>query len=118
MRKTDLIADCLRRYAWWRLNRADERDEGRNARSAVALLDAAAYAAALPDDSPVVARLTAAGCFKDDKFHLRPPAERLVRFWHYDDEAGLPADLLEAIAGELEPPQVPAQRQPTPPLHR
>jgi hypothetical protein len=106
-----MIAECLRRHAWWRLNRADEHDEGRNARSAVALLDAAAYAAVLPDDAEVIARLSAAGCFSDGEFRLHQPAERLVRFWQYDEETGGdPAELLNAIADMTQPPKIPAQR--------
>lgn len=110
MRKSAMIAECLRRHAWWRLNRADEHDEGRNARSAVALLDAAAYAAVLPDDAEVIARLSAAGCFSDDEFRLHRPAERLVRFWQYEETGGGPADLLNAIAEMAAPPKIPAQR--------
>ena len=85
MRKSRMIAECLRRHAWWRLDRADARDDGRNARSAVALLDAAAYAADLPDDAAVIARLAAAGCFSGDEFRLNDVAERIVRFWHYEE---------------------------------
>jgi hypothetical protein len=110
VRKTSMIAECLRRHAWWRLNRADEHDEGRNARTAVALLDAAAYAAELPEDSSIVARLSLAGCFSDGEFRLHRSAERLVRFWHYDEIDGGPADLLRAIADMARPPKIPAQR--------
>jgi hypothetical protein len=110
VRKTSMIAECLRRHAWWRLDRADEHDEGRNARSAVALLDAAAYAADLPENSSIVARLCMAGCFSDGEFRLHRPAERLVRFWHYDEIDGGPRDLLDAIAEVARPPRIPAQR--------
>lgn len=110
MRKTSMIAECLRRHAWWRLNRADEHDEGRNARTAVALLDAAAYAADLPEDSPVVARLSLAGCFSDGEFRLHRFAERLVRSWNYDEIDGGPADLLRTLADMARPPRIPAQR--------
>lgn len=118
MRKTYQIAECLRRYAWWRLNRADERDEGRHARSAVALLNAAAYAAELPDDASVVARLSANGAFVGNEFHLPEPAERIVRFWHFEEPGGNPEELLEAIAAMAEPPRIPAQRDGEQPLHR
>lgn len=110
MRKSRMIAECLRRHAWWRLNRADARDDGRNARSAVALLDAAAYAAELPEDAPVITRLSAAGCFSDDELRLNEVAERIVRFWHYEEAAGGPAELLDAIAETSQPPKIPAQR--------
>src|SRR3954470_4604392 len=105
-----MIAECLRRYAWWRLNRSDEHDEGHNARSAVALLNAAAYAAELPEDSPVIARLCTAGTLAGDEFRLPHPAERIVRYWHYEEPGGDPEELLEAIAAMVEPPKIPAQR--------
>ena len=118
MRKSFMIAECLRRYAWWRLNRSDEHDEGRNARSAVALLNAAAYVAELPEDAPVITRLCAAGTFTGEEFRLPVPAERIVRFWHYEERGGAPEDLLEAIAAMAEPPKIPAQRDGEQPLHR
>lgn len=109
MRKTSMIAECLRRHAWWRLNRADARDGGRSARWAVALLDAAAYAAGLPEDAPIVARLSLAGCFSDGEFRLHRPAERLVRLWNHDGIDGGPHELLDAIA-QTARPRIPAQR--------
>ncbi|MCW2865295.1 MAG: hypothetical protein JWP48_7003 [Actinoallomurus sp.] len=118
MRKPFMIAECLRRYAWWRLNRSDEHDEGRNARSAVALLNAAAYVAELPEDAPVITRLCGAGTFAGEEFRLPVPAERIVRFWHYEEPGGVPEDLLEAIAAMAEPPKIPAQRDGEQPLHR
>lgn len=118
MRKTFLIAACLRRYAWWRLNRADEHDEGRNARCAIALLNAAAYAAELPEDAPIITRLAESGCLTGDGFALPEPAERIVRFWHYEESSGTPKDLLEAIAAMTEPPKIPAQRDGEQPLRR
>ena len=118
MRKPFMIAECLRRYAWWRLNRSDDHDDGRNARSAVALLGAAAHAAELPEDAPIVDRLFAAGTFTDEEFRLPLPAERIVRFWHYEEPGGTPDELLEAIAAMAEPPKIPAQRDGDQPLHR
>ncbi len=118
MRKTSMIAECLRRYAWWRLNRADDRDEGRNARSAIALLNAAAYAADLPEDAPVLARLSAGGNFSDEEFRLPEAAERIVRFWHYEAPGGKPEELLEAIAAMAQQPRIPAQRDGDQPLRR
>lgn len=118
MRKSFMIAECLRRYAWWRLNRSDEQDEGRNARSAIALLNAAAYAAELPEDAPVISRLCTAGSLTGDEFHLPSSAERIVRFWHYEETAGNPDELLEAIAAMAEPPKIPAQRDGEQPLRR
>jgi hypothetical protein len=118
VRKSFMIAECLRRYAWWRLNRSDEHDEGRNARSAVALLNAAAYAADLPEDAPVIGRLCAGGNLSGEEFRLPVTAERIVRFWHYEEPGGDPDDLLNAIAAMAEPPKVPAQRDGEQPLHR
>ena len=118
MRKSFMIAECLRRYAWWRLNRSDEHDEGRNARSAVALLNAAAYAAELPEDAPVIRQLCAAGSLSGEEFRLPVPAERIVRFWHYEEPGGDPNDLLNAIAAMSEPPKIPAQRDGEQPLRR
>ena len=118
MRKTFMIAECLRRYAWWRLNRADERDEGRNARSAIALLNAAAYVADLPEDASVITRLSECGGFSDEEFRLPEAAERIVRFWHYEEFAGGPEDLLEAIAAMALSPKIPAQRDGEQPLRR
>lgn len=118
MRKSFMIAECLRRYAWWRLNRSDEHDEGRNARSAIALLNAAAYAAELPEDAPVITRLVKVGSLTGDEFHLPASAERIVRFWHYEDTGGSADELLEAIAAMAEPPKIPAQRDGDQPLHR
>jgi hypothetical protein len=118
VRKSFMIAECLRRYAWWRLNRSDEHDEGRNARSAVALLNAAAYAADLPEDAPVIGRLCAGGNLSGEEFQLPVTAERIVRFWHYEEPGGDPDDLLNAIASMAEPPKVPAQRDGDQPLRR
>lgn len=118
MRKSFMIAECLRRYAWWRLNRSDEHDEGRNARSAVALLNAAAYAADLPEDATVISQLCAAGSLSGEEFRLPVPAERIVRFWHYEEPSGDPDDLLNAIAAMSEPPKIPAQRDGEQPLRR
>jgi hypothetical protein len=118
VRKSFMIAECLRRYAWWRLNRSDEHDEGRNARSAVALLNAAAYAAELPEDAPVIARLGATGSFSGEEFRLPVPAERIVRYWHYEEPSGDPEELLEAIAAMVEPPRIPTQRDGEQPLRR
>jgi hypothetical protein len=45
-------------------------------------------------------------------------AERIVRFWHYEEPGGDPDDLLNAIAAMAEPPKVPAQRDGDQPLRR
>ncbi|WP_051712330.1 hypothetical protein [Spirillospora albida] len=96
--KNRMVADYLRPYAQWRINRADPRDDGRNARAAIALIDAAAYALLLEEDERVIVRMAIAGCFASGRFDPGPEGERLVRFWHYDEVDGSAADLLEAVA--------------------
>ncbi|GAA1541084.1 hypothetical protein GCM10009678_24480 [Actinomadura kijaniata] len=102
MPKTWMIAEYLRPVAQWRIDRAEPRDEGRNARAAIGLLDAAAYLAALDDGDPAVARLAVAGCFTVDGFDPGPEGEAIVRDWHYESVAGGPADLLAALADAAE----------------
>ena len=102
MLKSSMIADCLRSYAHWRLDRAEEADDGRNARSAIALISAAAYAQDLDDSAPVMTRLTDAGCFADDRFDPGAEAVRIIRGWHCDDAVGEPAALLDAVAAAAE----------------
>ncbi|WP_378784618.1 hypothetical protein ACFMQL_04055 [Nonomuraea fastidiosa] len=63
MSRSESLAEYLRAQARRRLDRVESRDEGRNARCALALLDAAAYAATLPDDDPLIQMLDQAGCF-------------------------------------------------------
>ena len=55
-----MISRFLREQAWWRLNSTGV-SALRVARNAVALLDAAAYVADLPDDHPDVEALAVAG---------------------------------------------------------
>lgn len=102
MPKTWMIADYLRPYAQWRINRAEARDDGRNARAAIALIDAAAYATQMDDSERVVVRMAIAGCFALGRFNPGVEGERIIRFWHYDDAEGGPADLLEALASAAE----------------
>jgi hypothetical protein len=96
--KTWMIADYLRPYAQWRINRAEARDDGRNARAAIALIDAAAYATQMDDSERVIVRMAIAGCFALGRFNPGVEGERIIRFWHYDDAEGGPAELLEALA--------------------
>lgn len=108
MLKRSMIADYLRSYAHWRLDRAEEPDEGRNARSAVALLDAAAYTQQLDDSARVLVRMADAGCFGTGGFDPGAEADRIIRGWRYvsdgdrDGGATDPAALLEAVAGAAE----------------
>ncbi|MBW8484906.1 hypothetical protein [Actinomadura parmotrematis] len=108
MSKSWMIADYLRPYARWRVDRAGARDDegadrdgGHDARAAIGLIDAAAYAMRLDDDADPVARLDAAGCFAGGRFDPGPEGERIVRNWHCDT-AGGPADLMEALASAAE----------------
>ncbi|WP_131741085.1 hypothetical protein [Actinomadura roseirufa] len=102
MLKTWMIADYLRPYARWRINRADPRDDDRNARAAIGLIDAAAYLARLDETERVIGRLAGAGRFAPGRFEPGAEGERIIRFWHYEDAAGGPAELLEALAEAAE----------------
>ncbi|WP_147339689.1 hypothetical protein [Actinomadura spongiicola] len=102
MLRTRMIAHYLRPYAQWRINRPDPCDDGRNARAAIGLIDAATYVTQLEDGEPVIVRLALAGCFDRGHFDPGPEGERLVRFWHYDSVDGGPPDLLEALAASAE----------------
>lgn len=102
MPKSSMIAECLRSYAHWWLDRAEEADDGRNARSAIALISAAAYARELDDSTPVVARMAAAGCFATGRFDPGAEAEQIIRGWRCDDVTQGPAGLLEAVAAAAE----------------
>ena len=103
MQKSWMVADYLRSFARWRLDRADENDGGRNARSALALIDAAVYTRNLDDDDPSVKRLSAAGCFLQGRFCPGIEGERMIKFWHYHKRvAGGPEELLNELAGAVE----------------
>ncbi|MFI0407917.1 hypothetical protein [Actinomadura sp. 3N508] len=102
MLRTCMIADYLRPYAQWRINRPDPCDDGRNARAAIGLIDAAAYVMQLDESARVIVRMAVAGCFTMGCFNPGPEGERLVRFWHYDDAGGGPSDLLEGLAAAAE----------------
>ncbi|NUW42984.1 hypothetical protein [Nonomuraea rhodomycinica] len=93
MSRSESLAAYFRAQARRRLDRVESNDAGRNARSALALLDAAAYAAALPDDDPLIERLAEAGCFGGDGFDPGPEGTRLVRLW----EGGEPRELILAL---------------------
>jgi hypothetical protein len=97
-----MIAEYLRPYAQWRINRPDPCDDGRNARAAIGLIDAAAYVSQLDDSERVIVRMAIAGCFALGRFNPGAEGENLIRFWHYDDASGGPSDLLEALAERAE----------------
>jgi hypothetical protein len=101
MSGTESLADYLRAQGRRRLDRVESGDEGRNARSALALLDAAVYARSLSDDDPFVVTLAEAGCFGPhgcDEFQPTDQVARLIRFW----ESGEPWQLLMAIRFALQ----------------
>ncbi|TMR03023.1 hypothetical protein ETD83_11430 [Actinomadura soli] len=102
MLRTSMIADYLRPYAQWRINRPDPCDDGRNARAAIGLIDAAAYVTQLDESARVIVRMAGAGCFTTGRFDPGAEGERLIRFWHYDNADGGPSDLLEALAAAAE----------------
>ncbi|WP_219461170.1 hypothetical protein [Nonomuraea rhizosphaerae] len=96
MSRSESLAAYLRAHARRRLDRVETRDDGRNARVALALLDAAAYASRLPDDDPLIALLDQAGCYGPlgcDGFDAGEQGNRLVRSW----EGGEPHELLLAL---------------------
>lgn len=105
-----MIAEYLRSQARWRLDRADERDGGRNARSAIGLLDAVTYACQLDDGDRAIVRMSAAGCFAQGRYNPGVEGERIIRFWHFDDVGGGPAELFEALASAAERGLVPLPR--------
>ncbi|MFI6321902.1 hypothetical protein ACIBG8_30510 [Nonomuraea sp. NPDC050556] len=93
MSRTESLADYLRAQARRRLDRVEPNDEGRNARCALALLDAAAYAGSLPEDDPLVLMLERAGCFGplgDEPFDPGETGLSLIRAW----QGGEPHELL------------------------
>ncbi|GAA0911733.1 hypothetical protein [Nonomuraea longicatena] len=102
MSRSESLAAYLRSHARRRLDRVESNDEGRNARSALALLDAASYAASLPDDDPLLCGLEKSGCFGPhgcDDFDPGEKGDRLIRMW----AGGEPHELLLALPGVLAP---------------
>lgn len=93
-----LIAEFLRAQAAWRLARADS-DPVRAARCAAALLDAAAYAAALPDADRDLSALARGGCFRGSVFDPGRQGVSITRWWQFGDPPYEgPRDLLAALA--------------------
>jgi hypothetical protein len=96
--KQILVAEFLRAQAAWRLARADGAPV-RAARCAAALLDAAAYAAALREDDEDLAALARGGCFRGSVFDPGARGITIARSWQFGDppHAG-PRDLLTTLA--------------------
>jgi hypothetical protein len=112
MRKTWMIAEHLRAQARWRINRAEPGDHGRNARSAVGLIDAAAYIKDLDESHQLIIRLANAGCFARSRFNPGVEGDRIIRYWHYDGPEGGPLDLLAELVAAVEYGLVPRPRTP------
>ncbi|MFG1705932.1 hypothetical protein ACFLIM_22315 [Nonomuraea sp. M3C6] len=96
MSRSESLAAYLRAQARRRLDRVESNDDGRNAKSALALLDTAAYAASLPDDDPLILMLDQAGCYGPlgcERFDPGEAGTRLIRHW----EGGEPHELLLAL---------------------
>ncbi|MEU7853083.1 hypothetical protein [Nonomuraea sp. NPDC049141] len=99
MSRSESLAAYLRTQARRRLDRVETRDDGRNAKCALALLDAAAYASGLPDDDPLLTLLDQAGCFGPlgcDDFEPGEVGYRLIREWQ-----GEPHELLLALPAAI-----------------
>ncbi|MBO0772172.1 MAG: hypothetical protein J2P35_12010 [Actinobacteria bacterium] len=84
MTRQSLIADFLRTQAGWRLTYAGS-DPLSTARCVAALLDAAAFAATLPDDDPDLTALGRCGCFRGAVFDPGPKGITIARWWQYGD---------------------------------
>ncbi|HEX2314132.1 MAG TPA: hypothetical protein VHJ17_10375 [Thermomonospora sp.] len=114
MPRTQMIADWLRAWARWRIDLVEEGDCGRNARVAIALIDAAEYVTTLEEHAQVVIRLAVAGCFADGRFDPGPRAERIL--WEWDRVGGCsgPVRLLDALAAAAEERTPTAVRRPGP----
>ncbi|MEU4574888.1 hypothetical protein ACBI99_08565 [Nonomuraea sp. ATR24] len=100
MSRSESLAAYFRAQARRRLDRVESNDGGRNARCALALLDAAAYAAALPDDDPLILMLDQAGCYGPlgcEDFNPGPAGDRLVRGW----QGGEPHELLLSLPATI-----------------
>jgi hypothetical protein len=110
------MADFLRAQAGWRLARAGS-DPVRAARCAAALLDAAAYVAALRDDDRDLARLARSGCFRGQAFDPGPRGVSVARGWQYRDggQAGPRALLAALLAAARAAPEAPAGGPPSRP---
>jgi len=101
--RSESLAAYLRAQARRCLDRVESDDGGRNARRALSLLDAAAYAGGLADDDPLILTLDQAGCYGPlgcESFDPGEAGTRLIRSWEGSEPhellAALPAAIIEA----------------------
>jgi hypothetical protein len=93
-----MVTQYIREQAWWRLD-SPGLNAVRVARSVVALLDAAACIAELPDNHPDLEELDRAGCFRTGTFDPGETGLAVVRGWELTDQpTGTQQDLLGTLA--------------------
>jgi hypothetical protein len=93
-----MMAQYIREQAWWRLD-SPGLSAVRVARSVVALLDAAACLADIPEDHPDLEELDRSGCFAGGVFDPGEAGQAVVRGWELADQpTGTEQDLLGALA--------------------
>src|ERR1700761_390658 len=93
-----MVAQYIREQAWWRLD-SPGPSAVVVARSVVALLDAAACLADVPEDHPDLEELDRAGCFDRGAFDPGEAGLAVVRGWELTDQpTGTEQDLLGTLA--------------------
>jgi hypothetical protein len=93
-----MVAQYLRAQAWWRLD-SPGLSAVRVARSVVALLDAAACLAYVPENHPDLEELDRAGCFATGIFDPGGAGLAMVRGWELTGQpTSTERDLLGALA--------------------
>ena len=93
-----MVVQYIREQAWWRLD-SPGPNPIRVARSVVALLDAAACIAEIPENHPDLEELDRAGCFESGLFNPGDTGLAVVRGWELADQpTGTEQDLLGALA--------------------
>ena len=95
---TSKLADYLRDQARWREQKAQEWEDGRNERSARALLEAAEYVETLDDNDKRIRTMERAKYFMVDVCTPGEEGENLVRTWNFHQYTGDPADLVNDLA--------------------
>jgi hypothetical protein len=96
-----MVVQYIRAQAWWRLDTPGPNPI-RVARSVVALLDAAACIAEIPENHPDLEELDRAGCFEAGFFNPGDTGLAVVRGWELatgpTGTTGTEQDLLGALA--------------------